>query len=746
MFREQKSKYLLKINLRHGLKPLFFFFFCTVVALGSCDAGGVMDVSRKEAKDRLKAGDIGFIMGVAPSRMKELTKLDPSAPFYAGLLTSAAGDKIRSAALFEAALSSPIYRVQKEAADSLGIILAESGDRDQAKRILDALSKIKPQRFVSLKAAALFVLGRYGEINASAPQTASTDGQNETLFAALSFLSWARQQKPGTLPVKELREYFFGAKRIDAAYRFVFESLNRQSEYTMPDADRAAIVGRIAVSNNAYAEGLSLFDSARRGQSALFLSYPALLGDLGRAYVPVQSKQEAGVTLFTEWESAVRTGKNSPVVLSAAETKEIRYTLLFYTGRIRRQQAKHEEAVDLFSRALELAPDPVQEDACIWYILSSTLASKNGNLVTALKTYVTRWNDDANFNDLLDRLCSNLVRDKKWNDLRTVFTLIRGSSDSAMVARYAYLVGRAVSLGYVSGGELSASDYFNIAYEEGNTSFYYRGLAASYLGKSVVPAERGSPGEEDKSFPNAGEMEFFTRFFEYGAASYAMPYLRARAADYTRGELRALAQIFAHAGNYLQSIQIMGIFMRREGYILNTADLRLYYPKPFPELIEKNAEDTGLQPAVYYGLIRTESAFIPAIASRAGAVGLAQLMPATARETAAMVKRQGGPDYTTGSIDLTDPNINVYLGAVYLKSLRDDLGSPMLALLAYNAGPSRIRRFRRAQADLSEDLFIETIEIAETRSYGKQVMAAAAAYGYLYYGMSIHEVVADIFK
>jgi soluble lytic murein transglycosylase len=180
---------------------------------------------------------------------------------------------------------------------------------------------------------------------------------------------------------------------------------------------------------------------------------------------------------------------------------------------------------------------------------------------------------------------------------------------------------------------------------------------------------------------------------------------------------------------------------------MERADLELYYPRPFIWLIEKNALDNKVKVPVFFGLVRTESGFSPGIASHAGAVGLAQLMPGTAREMAAAIKKQGGPDFASGGyLNLRDPEVNVYLGAAYLKQLTDGMGSPMLALLAYNGGPGRIRRLRRQAPSLPEDIFLETIAVSETRNYGKQVMAAAAAYGYLYYGMSMDQVVADIFK
>ncbi|MDR2552094.1 MAG: lytic transglycosylase domain-containing protein [Treponema sp.] len=731
--------------------------FFTLFSFSSCGAGAVLELSRNEAAERLKQGDIGFILGAEAAKMKELAKLDPSAPFYAGLLTESAGDRLRSAYLFEAALGSPISKVKKEAARKLIPFLAEFKDRELAERILRFLQKaknVKEEELITLKGSSLYVLDRYEETarlfrdSAGGPVT-WRDAPAETLASwneAFRFLSETLQKRPGLLSSRELGDFLFGPSfggQAGAAYRWAYEELIRHPDYGFPVLEKTAGAGRFAVSGGAYSEALIHFESVRRSQPELFVRYPVLLNDLGRAYAAVSSKRETGFKVFTDWENTLRTGKSAPN-LGEGILRAARYSLLFYAGRIRRQQAKHEEAADLFDRALDLAPDPVQKDACIWYILSSTFTVKPENVSAMVVNYAPRWHRDDEFYDILDRLSCYLVSGKKWNDLGTVFNGIRNGKDGATIAKYAYLMGRAVSLGYVPGRGMNARDYFTVAYEEGNASFYYRALAASYLGKAIIPAGSRSAAP---AVSRDTELEFYAKFFEFGASAYAMPYLRENADRYTKQEMRILAGIFASSGRYLESIQIAGMYMRRDGYEIEIADLELYYPKPFTSLIEKHALANGLHPQVFFGLIRTESAFMPGIASHAGAVGLAQLMPFTAREVAGIIKKRGGPDFSAGGeIDLTDPEINVQMGAVYLKDLTNSLGSPMLALLAYNGGPGRIRRLRQAAPALPEDLFLETISISETRNYGKRVMAAAAAYGYLYYGLSMHDVVSGIFK
>jgi len=742
-----------------------FTFFLLTFAFISCSASGVMDLSRSEASERLKKGDIGFILYTGISRMNELSRIDPSAPFYAGLLVESAGDTLRAARLFETALGSSIPKVKREAARKLIPVLAELKDREQAQRIIRLIDKTKTgknktttEEFITLKGAALYVLGRYAEALSLLPDPDSNPSPLEIPEKAWEELSlWNKafrilavlgQQKKETVPsdgdTQKLRGFFFGTP-ANSSYRWAYEELSRVFNSALSIDDKTVVAGRLAVLGNAHSEALVHFNAVR--DDSLFFRYTPLLNDLGRAYSNTASKREEGFKRFTDWESAIRTGKNNPISgLSGAEQDGVRYSLLFYAGRIRRQQGKHGEAAALFTRARALAPDPVQDDACIWYILSSTFTEKPENVPALIKTYASRWNQDDEFYDILDRLSCYLVAEKKWEELAEVFTAIRNGKDGATIARLAYLLGRAVSLGYVSIRGMTARDFYTIAYEKGDASFYYRALAASRLGMTVVPAETRSARTAEPA-ARGDELEFFVKFFEYGARLYAMPYLRENADRYTRQELRILAGTFAGSGRYLESIQIAGIFMRRDNYVMEMADLELYYPKPFLTLIEKHAKANKIHPYVLLGLIRTESAFIPDIGSHAGAVGLTQIMPATGREVAAAIKKQGGPDFAAnGEIDLTDPEINVHMGAFYLRDLTNSLGSPMLALLGYNGGPARIRRLRRAAPSLPEDLFIETVAITETRNYGKRVMAAAAAYGYLYYGMSMHEVVSSIFK
>jgi len=130
-----------------------------------------------------------------------------------------------------------------------------------------------------------------------------------------------------------------------------------------------------------------------------------------------------------------------------------------------------------------------------------------------------------------------------------------------------------------------------------------------------------------------------------------------------------------------------------------------------------------------HAIIHRESMFEKDAESPAGAKGLMQLMPATARQVA----RSIGHAYSANRLT-ESPRYNIELGAAYLQSLLDDYGGfyPM-AIAAYNAGPGNVRKWVNAFGDPRNDNvdiidWIEQIPIYETRNYVQRVMESYYMY------------------
>ena len=162
---------------------------------------------------------------------------------------------------------------------------------------------------------------------------------------------------------------------------------------------------------------------------------------------------------------------------------------------------------------------------------------------------------------------------------------------------------------------------------------------------------------------------------------------------------------------------------------INTAEKTLMvhdfaqrFPTPHRSELGVQARAQGLDESWIYGLIRQESRFMADAKSRVGAVGLMQLMPATATWAA---KRVSMDRFSLAKVSEVPVNLN--LGSFYLRHVLDDLGHPVLATAGYNAGPGRARRWR-APLPLEGAIYAETIPFAETRDYVKKVMVNAWFY------------------
>ena len=151
-------------------------------------------------------------------------------------------------------------------------------------------------------------------------------------------------------------------------------------------------------------------------------------------------------------------------------------------------------------------------------------------------------------------------------------------------------------------------------------------------------------------------------------------------------------------------------------------DLALRFPLDYWDLVEEQAGQTGLPKDWILGVIRQESVFNPTVASPVGALGLMQLMPATAREVA-----RGLALAPPASKDILDPATNIRLGSRYLAQLRDRFGHAALATAAYNAGPGRVEQWRPAHG-IAADQWIAAIPFDETRGYVERVLAYRVIY------------------
>jgi len=155
-------------------------------------------------------------------------------------------------------------------------------------------------------------------------------------------------------------------------------------------------------------------------------------------------------------------------------------------------------------------------------------------------------------------------------------------------------------------------------------------------------------------------------------------------------------------------------------------DMSQRFPMPYREAILAAGQQTGIDPAILYALIRQESRFIATARSSVGATGLMQLMPATARW---MARKLGLPSPVPAQ--LSDPATNLQLGTGYLQLLLGDFQNSLpLAAAAYNAGPRRSRNWRDGPT-LEGAIWVENIPFNETRDYVQRVLSNTTDYATL---------------
>ncbi|MGH6762838.1 MAG: lytic transglycosylase domain-containing protein [Phyllobacterium sp.] len=287
-----------------------------------------------------------------------------------------------------------------------------------------------------------------------------------------------------------------------------------------------------------------------------------------------------------------------------------------------------------------------------------------------------------------------------------------------------YWLGRAAA----AGGGGNANDYYRRAAEHGTT--FYGQLAAAKLGKNTLSVPYPKPSQAERSrFDRREAVQAIRRLEGLGNTSLAAMIYRdlSRELD-SVGELALLAAMAERNDNHYIALRV-GKTAASRGLDVGALS------HPIGAIPEKaNIEGSGK--ALAYAIARQESEFNVGAVSSAGARGLLQLMPGTAKEVA----RRNGVAYSQNRLT-SDAAYNATLGAHFLGEQIDRFdGSYILTFAGYNAGPSRasdwVSRYGDPRGGKIDEVvdWIERIPFTETRNYVQRVMENYQVYKARLYG------------
>lgn len=302
------------------------------------------------------------------------------------------------------------------------------------------------------------------------------------------------------------------------------------------------------------------------------------------------------------------------------------------------------------------------------------------------------------------------LRAGDWNLVRTGIEAMPAALRDDGVWTYWY--GRA--LREAGQGDAARAQFQKIASQPN----FYGQLANEELGNKTMlpPRTVVTRAEIDANRSNAGFLRA-AKFYDMG--------LRFEGNREWNWELRSMTdrQLIA-AAQYANGIELFDRAVNTADRTKVEHDFSLRYLMPFRDKVDRFSKVVDLDEAWAYGLIRQESRFIINARSSAGAGGLMQVMPATAK----MVAKQIGIDYSPDMMHDIDTNIR--LGTSYLSDIYNKFdGSAVLASAGYNAGPGRPRTWRSTlDRPVEGAIFAETIPFNETRQYVENVLSNTTYY------------------
>ena len=460
----------------------------------------------------------------------------------------------------------------------------------------------------------------------------------------------------------------------------------------------------------------------------------------GRAMSFLRNRKEAGNILHKAIETCEKT-----------RNIDMRVRSKFLAGRNARLQGKTDLAAAYFRRVHREHPDHSYADDGMFHEALAFFARQNSTrALVLLREQIRRWPDGDMADEANWRLVLADLEAGKWADAaRNLASVRSGTMPTAPFenwGRILYWQGRCAQL---TNDPVAARKFFQETVAMAPVTYYALqalnrleelkpGDGTALLARLLAPTSPSDwpwPHLEHPDFEKPGFARLVT-FARLGLAPEMVQELTLLGRSLPAKEIDKAdrpfwqAMMFAYllVGEPVTAARLQGriLYDHTQGWPAGNLK-KLWetaYPQPYAAEIKAAADRFGLNANHLAGLVREESFFNATIRSSAGALGLAQLMPATARSYAKTAQVT-----ISGDNDLLVPRTNLLVSAAYLQKLQKQFGgNPVLFTGAYTAGETALGRWRARHASRPLDLWVELLDVSETRNYIKRVLSSMLAY------------------
>ncbi|MBI2339721.1 MAG: transglycosylase SLT domain-containing protein [Deltaproteobacteria bacterium] len=457
--------------------------------------------------------------------------------------------------------------------------------------------------------------------------------------------------------------------------------------------------------------------------------------EIAVSHLPLAEKCRA---LF-EWGNSLRNLKKPAEALDgfsgAVSQKcdgEYLVRSLYWKGKLELAFKKPDRAIETYEYLIEKFPSGRYTDDA-WYGLWKIYEEQKqeGRAKKAIRQLIALPEGDMRLEALWETAWP-AYKKKKYREALELFDRILASPprDDESYPRALYWKGRTLE----KMGEASSSYYQRLI--DDFPFSYYAVIAANRFGTTPnipqIPRPHTEVPVEAKAQETIVTVNLLNELGLHREALDLLDYFSQQEADLA-GQMKPLMAVkWIESGDYNKALAMasehFGHGVTEGVKRKNDPMLFAFYPEAYAKEVEAANRRLQLPRGMIEGIMREESLFLPEVRSSAGAVGVMQLMPGTASIQARSTVVE---NFSMDS--LTDPRTNILLGSSFFAKLVDRYeGHVPLAVMAYNAGPGNVNKWRARMGNLPLDEFVEEIPFSETRGYVKRVLRSMQIYGLLF--------------